>query len=189
MNIGAKTGMVVGGWLMASGLMSAGSAIAAESVVLTYGFLSMTIPIADIETFAETGETSDEMAQLLNLAGQDPAALRSTLNEPVPLSPVVLDYALNSPPGEWMLDRISETIQPASGEAGRSAMRAALIGASSGDNEFTLLEVMQVYPSPEIVVQGDRLIETYSRLYEVLKPLEGLAEILGSILKEADRPE
>ncbi|MEM9505415.1 MAG: alpha/beta hydrolase [Cyanobacteria bacterium P01_E01_bin.43] len=156
------------------------SAIAAEKVVLTYGFLSMDIPIEDLAAFAEGEETSNDLEELFTLSGQDPAQMRDTLNTPVSVNPTVLDLALNSPPGEWMLDRVSETIHPASGEAGQLALRAALIGASSTDHELTLLEVMQVYPTSEIVVQGDRLVETYSQIYEVLEPLEDLADILGS---------
>ncbi|MGF1460373.1 MAG: alpha/beta hydrolase [Leptolyngbyaceae cyanobacterium] len=154
-----------------------GAANAADSVLLTYGFLSMEVPMTDLVAFAEGSDTSGEIEQLLTLAEQDPNAVRNALNEPIPANINVLDLALNSPPGEWMLDRVSETIQPASGEAGRLAMRAALIGAASTDNEITLLEVMQVYPSPAIVVQGDRLLETYSRISEIIEPLEGLADI------------
>lgn len=184
MNLEQRTVGLVGSCLVAGGLMlSAGSAHAAETVVLTYGFFSIDIPMEELEAFADSGEPSQDLSRLLSLAGQEPETLRSTLNEPVPLSPVVLDLTLNSPPGEWMLDRISETIQPASGVAGRQALRSALVGASSDDNEFTLLEVMQVYPSPEIVVQGDRLLETYNRVYDMLEPLEGLADILGTIFK------
>lgn len=162
----------------AVGLLSnLSSAIAADMIVLTYGPLAIDLPIADLEAFAEEGEASDELANLLDLAGQEPDQLRTTLNEPVPVNLTVLDLALNSPPGEWVLDRVSETIHPASGEAGRLALRSALIGSAATDDEITLLEVMQTYPSPEIVVQGDRLLETYNRLNDVLEPLKELAEI------------
>ena len=88
------------------------SAIAAEKVVLTYGFLSMDIPIEDLAAFAEGEETSNDLEELFTLSGQDPAQMRDTLNTPVSVNPTVLDLALNSPPGEWMLDRVSETIHP-----------------------------------------------------------------------------
>lgn len=178
MKLGLKSLVTAGSCLAISLVVTVGEAIAAERVVLTYGLLSMEVPIEDLATFAESGETSGELNQLLELAGQDPESLRSTLNEPIALSPTVLDFALNTPPGEWALDRISETIHPASGQAGRLALRSALIGASADDNEFTLLEVMQAYPSPDIVVRGDRLLETYNRLYDVLEPLADLADIL-----------
>lgn len=173
--------MVAGSVMAIAGWLPAQSAIAADRVVLTYGFLSMDIPMEDIETFAQSGDASGELDNLFRLAGQDPEVFRSTLNEPVSINPTVLDLALNTPPGEWMLDKVSESIHPASGGAGRLALRSALIGASSSDNEITLLEVMQVYPSPDIVVRGDRLLETYNRLYDVLEPLTGLADIFESI--------
>jgi len=181
MKRGWKSGVSLASGLAMGLLVSTSEAIAADRVVLTYGLISMDIPIEDLATFAESGEESDELSRLLDMAGQDPEALRSTLTEPVNLSPTVVDFALNTPPGEWVLDRVSETIHPASGEAGRLALRSALIGASADDHEITLIEVMQLYPSPDIVVQGDRLLETYNRLYEVLEPLADLADILRTI--------
>ncbi|MEL6381149.1 MAG: alpha/beta hydrolase [Cyanobacteria bacterium J06626_18] len=178
--MGSKTLLTIGGCCLAILASTAPGAIAAETVVLTYGFFSMDVPIEDLETLAETGETSDELASLLELSNQDPEQLRTALNQPVELRTTVLDLALNSPPGEWMLDRVSETIQPASGEGGPLALRAALIGASADDNQLTLLELMQVYPSPEIVVQGDRILETYSFISEVIEPFQELAEVLES---------
>ncbi|MEM9006999.1 MAG: alpha/beta hydrolase [Cyanobacteria bacterium P01_F01_bin.86] len=157
------------------------AAIAAENVVLTYGFFSTTIPIEDLETLADTGEASNELGQLLDIANQEPAELQTALNQPIELRTTVLDLALNSPPGEWMLDRVSETIQPASGEGGPLALRAAIIGASADDNQITLLELMQVYPSPEIVVQGDRVLEAYNYVSDVIEPFQDLAEVLDSV--------
>ncbi|MEM0981913.1 MAG: alpha/beta hydrolase [Cyanobacteria bacterium P01_H01_bin.58] len=165
---------------LATGLTGlSGTAIAAETVVLTYGFLSVDIPIEDLQTLSDTGETSDELDRLLDVTSQDPEVLRTTLNEPVELNSSFLDMALSSPPGDWLLDQLGEMIQPASGEAGgRTALRAALIGAASDDNQVTLMELMRVYPSSEIVVKGDRVVEGYGQLYEALEPLIDLAEIL-----------
>lgn len=181
MTVGSRVAGLLAGCLAFGVIGQAGSAAAAEKVVLSYGFLSMAIPMEDLETLAETGETSNQLSQLLNLAGQEPDQLQVALNQPIQLNPVVLSLALNSPAGEWMLDQASETIQPASGGAGRLALRSAIIGAAADDDEITLLEVMQVYPSSEIVVQGDRLLDMYNRFSEVLEPLADLAEILGTL--------
>ncbi|MBE7381285.1 MAG: alpha/beta hydrolase [Leptolyngbya sp. SIO1E4] len=181
MNAGLKTLLSLGGGLAVSCIGMAGAAIAAETVVLTYGFVSMEIPIEDLEAFAHDGETTGELDELLEIADQDPEMLRTALKEPIEISPVVMDLAFNSPPGEWVLERIGETIQPASGQAAPLALRGALIGAVSDDNQVTLLELMQVYPSPEIVVQGDQMMETYSQLYEILEPLADLAKVLESL--------
>ncbi|NER79395.1 MAG: alpha/beta hydrolase [Leptolyngbya sp. SIO1D8] len=183
MSTGLKTLLALAGGLALGSFGMASNAAAAEKVVLTYGFFSIEIPIEDLEAFATEGETSGELEELLDLADQDPDSLRTALNQPVGVSPVVLDLAFNSPPGEWVLDRISETVQPASGESGELALRGALIGAAADDDQITLLELMQVYPSPEIVVQGDRLLETYTALSEVLEPLADLAKVLETILE------
>ncbi len=159
--------------------MVAQAAIAAETVVLSYGALAMEIPIEDLQTLADTGESSEDLSDLLTIANQDPAALRTTLNEPVELNHSVLQIALNTPAGDWMLNQLGTMIQPKSGEAGgRIALRAALLGATANDNQVTLMELMRVYPSSQIVVKGDRILENYSQLYAALEPLLDLAEIL-----------
>ncbi len=174
-------------WTVLTGLMAGlgwgglQAATAADAVVLTYGFVSMEIPMDELTTFAETGEPSGELAQLLALAGQDPATLQTALTTPIPVNTVVLDLALNSPPGEWLLDSIGETIHPDSGVAGRSAMRAAIIGAAADDSTLTVLEVMQGYPSPNLVVRGDRLVAAYGELADRLEILGDLAKILEDL--------
>lgn len=179
---GWKVAAVVVGSMAIGWMGMAERAIAADTIILTYGILEMEIPVEDIEALAETGETSDKLGRLLDSADQDPDTLRATLNQSIEVSPVVLDNALNSFPGEWLLDEISETVRPASGEAGRKALRGALIGAAADDNQITLLEVMQGYPSPEIRVDGRGLIEFYGQVVTVVEPLMDLARVLERII-------
>ena len=169
-------------WVAAAGLMAGlmgqvPEAIAAEKIVLTYGPISMRVPITELEDLAETGEPSGQLQELLKLANQEPESVQTTLTDPVSVNLTVLDLALNSLPGEWALDQIGEIIHPASGEGSRQALRSALIAAAADDDEITLLEVMQAYPTPELMVRGDRLLETYNQLYDILEPLEALADI------------
>jgi hypothetical protein len=167
---------------LVAGLMGqASEAIAADKIVLTYGPISMRVPITELEDLAATGETSGQLQELLKLANQEPTSVQTTLTDPVPVNLTVLDLALNSLPGEWVLDQVGEIIHPASGAGSRQALRSALIAAAADDNEITLLEVMQAYPTPELMVRGDRLLETYNRLYEIVAPLEALLEPLEDL--------
>lgn len=167
---GLKTGLTIGLGMVAGLGLAMDPATAAEQVVLTYGSLSLEIPMTELDTLAETGEASDELTSLLALANQEPETLRTALQTPMPVNPFVANLFLNSPPGERLLDLVGESIQPTSGEAGsRSALRAA-ITAAVDDGEVSLLEVLKVYPSPDIVVQGDRLVETYGMVYELIGP-------------------
>jgi thiamine pyrophosphate-dependent acetolactate synthase large subunit-like protein len=52
---GLRTGLTMGVGLMAGLAMAMDSAAAAERVVLTYGSLSLEIPIGELDTLAETG--------------------------------------------------------------------------------------------------------------------------------------
>lgn len=150
-----------------------GSALGAERVVLTYGPLAMEIPIAELDNLAATGQPSEELNSLLELANQEPDTLRSALQSPLTINPLVANLFLSSPPGERLLDLVGESVQPTSGvEGSRGALRSAIL-ASAADGEVSLLEVLKVYPSPDIVVQGDRLVEAYGQIYELIGPWLG----------------
>lgn len=142
---------------------------AAERIVLTYGSLSMGIPVAELETLAQTGEASGDLSELLSLANQEPENLQRILVESFSINPTVASIALHTPAGERFLDLLGESIQPAAGVGGRSALRATLIAAAA-DGEISLLEILRLYPSPDIVVKGDRLINAYSQLVAEIAP-------------------
>ncbi|NJL45628.1 MAG: alpha/beta hydrolase [Leptolyngbyaceae cyanobacterium SM2_3_12] len=159
--------------LITATLVSLGLApgIAAEEAVLKYRGFSRTVPVEDLQSLAETGEPPDSVAGLLNQAGRPPADLQSLLTRELLADPVLLDKALNSWPGEWMLDQLGEAIYPSSGTARRQALRSALVLSATGDDQITLLEVLQNYPTPEVVLDGDLIQDAYSRLAVFLAPL------------------
>ncbi|MFQ4135516.1 alpha/beta hydrolase [Nodosilinea sp. PGN35] len=146
-------------------------ASAAERVRLNYRGFSRTVPVALLSALAETGEATGTLGGLLNQAGQNPSELRSLLTRPLPASPVVLDRALNSRPGEWVLDQLSGSIHTGRGAADRQALRSALVLSASDDNQVTLLEVLQNYPTEEVVLEGDRIQDAYNSLASFLRPL------------------
>lgn len=144
---------------------------AAETVRLNYRGFSRSVPVALLAALAETGESSGSLGGLLDQAGQNPAELRSLLTNPLPTDPVILDRALNSGPGEWALDQLGGSIHTGVGEADRQALRSALVLSASDDNQVTLLEVLQNYPTEEVVLEGDRIQDAYNSLASFLRPL------------------
>lgn len=162
----------------ALGLLMSAPAFAADQVVLIYGPLRGSLSVAELATFAETGELSPTLAAYLKMANQDPEEVRRALNNEVKVKPTTLDKALNNPVGDVVLDQVGEVIQTPSGGANRQAMRGALVISASDDDRISLIEVIQNYPTPEVHVRGDRLLEAY----ETLSRLErGLGGILGDI--------
>lgn len=132
---------------------------AAEWVVLKYRFLRERVSVPELTTFAQTGELSSSLRAYLKLAKKEPEELRRTLTQDVKVNPTFLYQALNTPIGEGMLDQVSQVIHTPTNRANRESLRGALVSSALPDGNITLIEAMQNYPTPEVHVEGERLVE------------------------------
>jgi hypothetical protein len=164
------------------------AAAAAEKVVLKYSAIRMTLPVSELEIFAETGKMSPGLEMLLGQAKKDPEAVRSSLTRRVKVNQSFLDRTLNSKVGEIILDEVGQVIRTPSGNANREALRDALVLSATNDNEITLLEAMKNYPTPEVYVEGDRLVEAYGKLVALSEQLGGVSGRLQDILNKIRLP-
>ncbi len=145
-------------------LLYSNSAIAAERVVFTYGIFRQSLPVDELTTFAQTGETSSTLRLFLNQSRQDPQTVRNTLTRELNASPVTLDRTLNSQIGKYLLDQIGYSIHTRSNQANRQALRSSLVISANRDNKVSLIEVIQNYPSSEVIVESERLLRAYNQL-------------------------
>jgi hypothetical protein len=141
---------------------------AAESVVLKYRFLRETISVAELSALAETGELSPSLRAYLKLAKREPEELRRALTQEVEVDPILLYRVLNTPVGEIMLDRASEVIHTPTDRANRQSLRSALVSSALPDGQITLIETLENYPTPEVHVEGERLVEVAQTLRRVV---------------------
>lgn len=158
---------------------TAPATLAAEEVMLRYRGLSRTVAVADLAILSETGEAPPPMSDLLDQVSLRPTVLQSVLNHNVITDAVVLDKALNSLPGEWLLDQLGQAIRPVSGEASQQALRSALVLSASDDGEFTLLEVLQAYPTETVVLEVEQVQSFMERMETFLQPI---SRVLGESL-------
>jgi hypothetical protein len=159
-------------------LCSSPSAIAAEKIVLKYKVFRQSISVQELTTFAETGQLSPALEHYLKAGKQNPEEVRRVLNQPVDINLITLDRVLNFYPlGELFLDQVSQTVHPPNKEASRQALRAALILSASPDNKVTLIEILQKYPTSEVQVEGDRLVQAYGQINEISKLTRRIAEL------------
>ncbi len=168
------------GALVGAVLFSGSSAIASERVVLKYKVLRESVSVQDLTKFAETGEMSSDLQAYFRMSGQKPDTVRQTLSKPVQVNPVLLDRVLNSKVGNTVLDQLGQAIQTPKGGAEREALRSALTLSASGDGKLSILEVLQKYPTQEVVLDGDRAEDAYKRLNEIA---ERVKDPLGNIFK------
>jgi hypothetical protein len=170
--LGFATGLAIVTW--------ASAGIAAERVVLKYKILRASVSVAELATFAETGQQSPAIATYLRMSNQDPQNVQKTLNQEVKVSPVLLDRGLNNPIGDTVLDQIGQVVQTPSGGASRQAIRASLVLSASEDSRISLIEVIQNYPTQEVHVNGEKLVQAYRQLSRLER---GLGGFLGDIFK------
>lgn len=149
---------------------------AAEKLVITYGPLNAAVAIEDLETLVTTEEVPDSLQFYLNLAGLDPATLRSLLSMELGASRDFMTGMLTSDSGEQLLAQMSQVVhlppnrpeiqvlksaeqnytQPSEAE-NIAALRTALTKAAD-DRRVTVLEVLQAYPTEKVYLNAVRLI-------------------------------
>ncbi len=166
--------------LGAAMILASVPALAAERVVLKYKILRESVSVSDLTTFADTGQASPDLQTYFRLSKQNPEAVQRSLTRQVSVSPVLLDRILNSPLGNGALDQLGQAIQTPKGGAERQALRSALVLSASGDGKVSILEILQKYPTEEVVVNGDRVEGAYRQLNQLA---ERLRNPLGNIFR------
>lgn len=147
---------------------------AADSVVLKYRFLRETVSVPELSTFAQTGELSTKLQIYLKLAGREPDQLRRTLTQEVKVNPFFLSRVLNSPIGEVMLDQVSQVVHTPTDRANRESLRGAIVSSALPDSQMTLIEILENYPTPEVHVEGDRIVEVVQQISQVIGRLPNI---------------
>jgi hypothetical protein len=148
---------------------------AANEVVFRYGILRRRLAVAELTNFARTGEESRVLKKYLQMTNSDSNSIRQILNQPVQIDRNTLSAALNNPAANLMLDELGHIIQMPNNDIkeNREALRESVLTSASKDNQFTLLEVIQNYPSEEINLDVKRAIKTYNTISKFQKPAEG----------------
>jgi len=160
--------------IVASILLSACPAFAAEQVIVKYKIVRESVSVDELSAFARTGELSSSLKNYLRMAKQNPRLVRTALNFETKVNLVFLDRMLNSPVGDIVLDRIGQVIRTPSNQTNRQALRAALVLSASEDNTISLMETIENYPTQEMLVDGDRLVRAYRTLTVIPKHLQDM---------------
>lgn len=166
-------GLAIGINLCLAGI-STRNAIAAEQIIFKYQRLSESLSVKELTTFAVTGEASPKLEVYLKLSQGDPKKFRQDLTNQVSITPLALSQFLDSWVGKLTLDELSQIIRPGSRQVSKQALRSAIALSTAKDNKFSLVEVFQNYPTSQVEVDIDRLIQTDKRintLSQVVQPV------------------
>ena len=180
--IPAWVGAMIG--LFGMGMMPV---LAAEQIKFSYSLLDFSLPVADLDTYAQDGKISSQLAfYTKQLKPEDKAQLRQALIASQKLSPVAVSQFLYSDIGESMLKSTGQLIQTDGRQSGFYAMRSALILAAADPQGLTLLSTMRHFPSPTLRINLEKLLALKNELTALSKQTEqALSEIKQQSATEA----
>lgn len=178
---------LIGRWSLVAAIAAlslvaqAPSAKASDEIVFRYGILRQRLSVIELTKFAETGEKSPVLERYLRRTNSNPEEIRQVLNRPVTIETGLLDKALNNPAANLMLDELGKMIQTPDDEGNREALRTALIESTRADNQLTVLEVIQNYPTDEIHLDVKRAIRTYEKVANYQQSVQEALKKAGPI--------
>jgi thioredoxin reductase len=73
-----------------------------------------------------------------------------------------------------MLDQVSDVVHTPTNRANRESLRGALVSSALPDGQITLIETLENYPTPEVHVEGERLVEVAQKFRDLFGRLPNL---------------
>jgi hypothetical protein len=171
--------------------LTAPSVRAAEQVVFVSGAFRRSIPVADLERLARTGEAVGLLGDALRLGGKDPTEVSKLLNHRVTLPLVLTTRLLSTGFGETALEKLSVIIYPLKApRVGMVALRSAtILGLETGSGSLSAVGFLRAYPNEDVAINLPALqsaLQGLSGMGNVVK--EFLESDLGSNLERVKPP-
>ena len=137
---------------------------AALRLQVRFGELERSVAVADLSKFAATGEAPAGLVWYLNrLSGQDRAALRTTLGQSLPITPVMLSNLLITPIGQELVAQLAKVLTlPAT--TAQDAIQSALLLGAAKTGQLRLIDVLEAFPLQDLTVNGNALVSISHQL-------------------------
>jgi hypothetical protein len=175
---------VLGAGLLGGVPLLPAATLAAENLVFVSGAFRRSIPVADLDHLASTGEARGLLDDLLTFAKQKPAEVAKLLKAELNLPVVLTSRLLNTRIGEAILARVAQIIYPLKvSRAGIPALKAGVInGLVAGDGRINAVGFLKAYPVAELEVNVPALLAVLQKASSISQlvsyfsesPLDGL---------------
>jgi hypothetical protein len=175
---------LLGAGLLAGAPLLPAAGRAADNLVFVSGAFRRSIPVADLDHLASTGEARGLLEDVLAFAKQKPAEVSKLLKAELNLPVVLTSRLLNTRIGEAILARVAQIIYPLKvKQAGIPALKAGVInGLVSGDGHINPVSFLKAYPVAELEVNIPALLAVMQKASSISQlvsyfsesPLDGL---------------
>lgn len=175
---------------MAIALVSAGIAIAltpnqafgSEKIIFTYDAFTQSIPLEELQDFADTGEVSPSLDTLLSHGKQNPFFIRWILRQEFPADNKLIANLLNTAPGEYVLSQTGAVVSSKAERANVKALRGALLASAKDNNLVSLIELLENYPTKDVYVNGKILARLRGNLDQFIEETSQYIKIPWNLL-------
>ncbi len=135
-------------------------ALAAENIVFVSGAFRRSIPVADLEHLAATGQARGLLGDVMRFSGQNPTEAGKLLKATLSLPVVTVSRLLNTSIGERILERLSSIVFPLNArQVALPALRSAVVlGIADNGGSLSALSFLRSYPSQELAVSLPALL-------------------------------
>jgi predicted dienelactone hydrolase len=155
-------------------------AFGAERLKFNYGVLERSIPISSLENYAKTGNVNDDFAGYSKYVDKKQLTqLRKVLLTRIPLNEVEISQFLYTPIGERLLQRLGKIIQTESRLSGFYAIRSALILSAADQKDFTLLNILQKFPTSSISINLNQTLEIAETLQDLVNQTQNAVALIN----------
>ena len=142
------------------------SAIAAESILLTYDNEKLNITISELQSFAKTGDLTPQMESFFNTTKQVPTVWSNLITDEVKV-PQFIESFLESPRGRFILHRI-ETVVFHLDEKSEKEIDTALIDSMEDDDRISIIELVEKYPESTVTINLNGLETDYQEVKQFI---------------------
>lgn len=178
-----NAGMVMGLGLGLLGYIP--GAIAADTVTLVYREDRVVIPTAALTNFAQTGTAlTPEGQAFVEKHPELSQILRDVMRAEIAVNPVLEQGEPRSAIAEFLLLRLNNVFTNASVGSDLEPIRTALRTAYRDDNRFSLLEVLNSYPRPDIQVDLNQLEPVYNDVKAFVERIQPALAAAREFLQE-----
>ena len=179
-------------WLRNLSLLTLGSIVtitislaaqAAKTIRFVYNSISLSIEISALQTYAEEGKVSKQLARYFDLAKANKETrerFRKALTTRVKIDPLLLSRALNTEEGERLLERLGKVINVPGGRNGKFSIRGAVVQSALEPEGLTLLNVLSNF-STDIQIDVNEAITVAGLIDKIIKGTYFLVEEVDNL--------
>ena len=151
-------------------------AYAAEEIKIIYSIFSRTIKVNSLKTFAEKGNSTNNLKKILKATRSPDNEIRSVLNKNFEIPITIASKLVYSEIGNIFLTRLSSIIHPPKANDERTgvlALRASVIkGLDIGDGKINLVRFFEGYPTKTVILDVNALTKVMNKVESITELLE-----------------